>query len=122
MKIIIAGTKYIADFDFVNRKLTKILSNYHNGKKYIDLEVVSGGSEDLDILGDTWATLNKVPVKVFPAVIDIHKSKARKVLNTEMLEYADLLIVFVTETSTPTDELAFAAEEAGLTVRRIKYA
>jgi len=57
-------------------------------------EVVSGGAQGVDRLGEEWAKLNSIPVKVYPADWERHGKAAGPIRNAEMSIYAGGLIAF----------------------------
>lgn len=59
MKIVISGSRTISDYEIV--KLTIIESPF-NGKI---TQIISGGCNGVDILGEKWAKENNIPVKIF---------------------------------------------------------
>lgn len=99
MKVIIAGSRSIVDFETI--------------KKAVDLcpfsitEVVSGGAKGVDLLGEKYAEGEKIPIKVFKpswsnletpgAIIKTnaygkYNAKAGIDRNEQMGDYADALI------------------------------
>ena len=55
-------------------------------------EVVSGGARGVDALGEAWAALRGIPVRVFPADWRRYPRTAGRLRNTEMAHYAEALI------------------------------
>jgi len=84
MKTVIAGSRDITDFDIVQKAIKESGFNI--------TEVVSGKARGIDTTGELWATLNKIPIKTFPADWNRYGKKAGYLRNTEMAEYADALI------------------------------
>lgn len=85
MKVIIAGSRTINDFEPVEKALKK-------GKEVIT-EVVSGCAEGIDTLGEHWAWVHSKKVKKFPANWKKHGRKAGPIRNRKMAEYADAAVV-----------------------------
>ena len=84
MKVIVAGCRYIDDYDVVAQAIKE------SGFKVT--EVVSGRAKGVDKLGERWADHNKIPVKPFPADWDKHGKAAGLIRNEEMARYADALV------------------------------
>ena len=84
MKVIIAGSRGITDYDFICLCVQESCFDIR--------EVVSGTARGVDQLGERWAKENGIPVAKFPADWDKHKKAAGYVRNTDMGEYADGLI------------------------------
>ena len=87
MKVIVAGCRDFKDYDLLKEKL----NHYRNytGKMY---ELVSGGAQGADFLGEKYALENGIPIKHFPADWDKHGRAAGPIRNQQMADYADVLI------------------------------
>lgn len=108
MKVIIAGGRDVFDFDAVSEAVKK--------SHYAISEVVSGGAQGADHLGEIYAAENNIPVKVFPANWDKHGRSAGPIRNGEMAEYADALIAIWDGKSRGTKNMIEQATEKGLQV------
>ncbi len=86
MKAIIAGCRYYTDANFIAIKLNKF-------KPYID-EVLSGGAQGVDQLGERWAEYYSIPVRKYPADWAKHGRAAGPIRNEEMAKDADALFAF----------------------------
>lgn len=84
MKVIIAGSRGITDYQFVCNVIKESCFNI--------TEVVSGTAKGVDQLGERWAKDNNVPVHKFPAEWSRLGKSAGYVRNTDMGKYADCLI------------------------------
>ena len=84
MKVIIAGSRNITDYNSV--KLAIIKSGF-----VID-EIVSGGAKGVDALGEKFAYENCISLKIFPANWDKYGKSAGYIRNQQMAKYADALI------------------------------
>jgi hypothetical protein len=84
MRVIIAGSRSITDYDFVCRVIEESCFDV--------TEVVSGTARGVDQLGERWAKDNGIPVAHFPADWDKYGKSAGYVRNTDMGDYADALI------------------------------
>lgn len=86
MKTIIAGSRSIKDYD----KVAEVINTFH--EKHPITEVVSGGAQGVDTLGEVWAERNGIPFKQFLAEWDIYGRSAGYRRNEEMGDYADCLL------------------------------
>lgn len=64
MKLIIAGTRDIVDYEKVKQGIALFQERHPN---FIITEIVSGGARGVDKLGEDWANENKIPIKRFDA-------------------------------------------------------
>lgn len=115
MKVIIAGGRDFNDYDFLCRKVDKILS------RQIEIEIVSGVAKGADKLGERYAEEHGYPIKRFPADWGTFKKQAGYIRNEEMARYADALIAFWDGRSSGTQHMIIIAEERGLLTRIIYY-
>jgi len=87
MKVIIAGSRTITDENIVREALGKA------GLSAQDItEVVSGGAKGVDLLGKKIAEYHAIPIKKFPADWDKHGKAAGAIRNSQMAQYADMLV------------------------------
>ena len=87
MRIIVAGGR-----DFNNYKILNKVLSYKINPQYDT--IISGKARGADSLGAEWAYKNGIPIKYFPAHWEIYGKGAGFIRNTEMGEYADMLIAF----------------------------
>lgn len=85
MKVIIAGTRGIHDYDLIVETI--------NRSGYQISEVICGEAYGPDRLGETWAISNNIPVKHMPAQWDRYGKAAGPHRNKAMAEYADAAII-----------------------------
>ena len=86
MKVIIAGCRDYANWsDFLNCMDTIT---------YDITEVVSGGSNGGDLVGEEYVYTKNIPLKKFPADWKTHGKAAGPIRNRLMAEYGDALIAF----------------------------
>jgi hypothetical protein len=85
MKVIIAGSRIIKDYELLERAIKK--------SKFEITEVVCGMAKGVDSLGLKWAEEHNVPVKKFPADWEKFGKGAGMIRNQQMAEYADCAIV-----------------------------
>jgi hypothetical protein len=80
-------------------------------------EVVSGRAAGVDTLGETWAEINKIPIKLFPPDRKRYGwPRAAFRRNEEMGDYADALIALWDGKSHGTKHMIDYATQKGLRV------
>lgn len=79
MKVIIAGSRLITDYDLVCAEIAKF--------PHPITEVVSGTAKGVDSLGELWAFENNIPVRRFPANWGLYGKRAGYMRNVQMAEY-----------------------------------
>jgi len=84
MKVIIAGSRTIEDYDRVAEAMA--------ASGYDPTEVVSGGARGVDELGEKWARRHDLPVTQMPADWEEHGKAAGPKRNARMADYADALV------------------------------
>jgi predicted Rossmann fold nucleotide-binding protein DprA/Smf involved in DNA uptake len=131
MKVIIAGGRDYADYERLKKVCTRLLMG--SGVK----EIVSGGAEGADKLGESFAIESAIQITVFPAEWDnvvgkftheIGDKNGRKYWklagierNKKMAAYADALIVFWNMKSKGTKNMIDVAREYKLPVIIVTY-
>jgi SLOG family YspA-like protein len=85
MRVIIAGSRSITDFEVVKAAIKK-------AGFFIDT-VVSGGAVGVDKLGEKWALENATPIKRFLPDWETHGKAAGPIRNSEMVKYAEAAII-----------------------------
>ena len=112
MKTIIAGSRDIEDFQLVLAAV--------KASKFEITEVVSGTAKGADQEGEAWASLNKIPIKRFPAQWTTDEGQfdrgAGHKRNAQMAEYADALIAIWDGSSPGTRNMINLAAQAGLRI------
>ncbi len=89
MKLLIAGSRSFTDYDLLKFTVDEYLSRIK--------EIVSGGAEGADMLGEQYAWDNNIPVKQFrPDYVKYYDKKRYAPLarNIDMAEYCDMAIIF----------------------------
>lgn len=114
MRLIIAGSRDITDYDLIVEKLDVILS------AYMPDEVVSGGARGVDSLGEQWAIAHQIPIKRFPADWRQYGKSAGYKRNVEMAAYATHLVAFWNGQSRGTKHMIDIAHERNLRVRIVR--
>lgn len=95
MKLIVAGSRHF--IDFTATFLDDVI--WTAGIHQQITEIVSGGAEGIDKLGETWTgymdrnSARRVILRRFPADWDKHGKAAGPIRNKQMAEYADTLLL-----------------------------
>lgn len=108
MKVIIAGSRTIDDYNVVQMAIYE--------SNFIIQEVVSGGANGVDKLGEKYANESRIPIKIFQAMWKISGRKAGFLRNLEMAKYADALIAIWDGESKGTKNMIDLAKNYGLKV------
>jgi len=85
MKVIIAGSRQIEDYDALKTLIEKT--------GWDITEVVSGGCRGVDSMGEQWAEEHAIPVRTFVADWARFGREAGELRNRDMAAYADGLIL-----------------------------
>lgn len=117
MKLIIAGGRKFRDFD----KLINVCDYYLKNKSTNNIEIISGGADGVDRLGEKYAEKRNIRVVLFPAKWNVYGRKAGYLRNIEMAEYADALIAFWDGQSKGTKHMIDTAIKNGLDIRIFRY-
>lgn len=99
MKLIIAGSRNIAQISFIRQAMSIVQS------KVEVTEIVSGNARGVDSLGEQFAKENNIPLKLFPADWNKYGRAAGMRRNAEMAEYADGLLAIWDGISTGTNNM-----------------
>lgn len=108
MKVIIAGSRDFHDYDIV---LSAIKESQFNIS-----EVVSGGANGVDAMGEQYAEENNIILKIYPADWKKHGNAAGPIRNKQMAKYADALIAIQKDNSKGTKNMIETALKEGLKV------
>lgn len=113
-KIIVAGGREFQKY----RLLTRVLIQHGVGTND---EIVSGGARGADMLGETYAKRNNIPLKIFNA--DWHNlgKKAGVIRNAQMADYADEAIVFWDGQSRGSKNMIDNMNKRNKPVKIVKY-
>jgi len=108
MKTIIAGSRDINDPAHV------VEAVFQSG--FDITEVVSGGAPGVDKLGEDFAQVANLPLKVFPANWDQFGNPAGPIRNRQMAEYADAAIIVWDGYSSGSRDMLMVVRKNGLKV------
>lgn len=110
MKVIVAGSRSITDYEFVKNAIED------SGLHHQITEIVSGGALGVDQLGEHYATEKGLVVTRFLPLYDVHGERAPFLRNIKMAEYADALVAIWNGFSRGTQHMIAQAERRGLKV------
>lgn len=116
MKVIIAGSRNIPDYNATYTMLYNRLWNLH----WKITEVVSGGADGADQIGERYAAIQSIPVKRFLPDWDTHGKAAGPIRNALMASYADALIALWDGKSRGTENMIQEAMKRQLKVEIVK--
>lgn len=122
-KIIIAGGRDFADYDFLKRKLSQFIKNHPNRR----FTIVSGAARGADSLGEQYAREKVIPIKRFPADWNHLGRSAGYIRNTQMLDYITqpdcegYVLAFWDGKSKGTAHMIKSAKRAGVQVEIYPY-
>ena len=113
MKTIIAGGRNVTDAEFVFAAI--------QNSGFQITEVVSGAAHGVDEIGERWAGIHGVPVKLFPADWPKYGNGAGPIRNREMAAYADALVAVWNGVSRGTKNMIDEAKKRGLKIHVAVY-
>lgn len=108
MRVIIAGSRTIADFSEVETAI--------KNSGFAITEVISGGCAGPDLLGERWALHNLIPKRTFVADWKNLGKAAGPIRNSEMAANADALILIWDGESRGSQDMLNKANVKGLKV------
>lgn len=108
MRVIIAGTRTITDYEAVCQAI--------RSSGFEITEVVSGHAQGVDRLGELWAHKHGLEVKLFKPQWDIQGKVAGPIRNRQMAEYAEALIAVWDSKSLGTKNMIDTAKRLGLKI------
>ncbi len=113
MKVIVAGSRGFDNYNFLAKKLDKILQD-------VNPTIICGEARGADTLGKKYAELHSYKVMSFPA--DWSKGKgAGYIRNEQMAENADALVAFWDGKSKGTEHMIKTMKSMNKPVRVVKY-
>jgi len=108
MKVIIAGSRSIEDYNLLLEAISK--------SEFWISEVVCGGARGADLLGERYAKENHIKLEMFLANWDAYGKRAGYLRNEQMAKYADCLIALWDGKSRGTKHMIDLAKKDGLRV------
>ena len=114
-KVIIAGGRDFNNFSLLKEKCNEILVNQK------DIQVVSGGANGADRLGEKYAAQRGYRIQQFLANWSKYGKSAGYIRNKQMAEYACALIAFWGKKSKGTKHMIDLAKKHKLLIRVVRY-
>ena len=115
MKVIIAGSRSITDYDAVKKAIED------SGWKDAISLVISGGARGVDTLGERWATEEGIVFERFLPEYTMYYGKSAPITrNRKMAERADALILVWDGKSRGSKNMLETAEELGLSIHLVE--
>ncbi|HHQ2481047.1 TPA: DUF2493 domain-containing protein [Bacillus cereus] len=115
MKVIVAGSRKFNDYKKLCETLNRLLCRYNLS----EVEIVSGGANGADKLGERYAKDKGCLLKVYPAEWDVYGKSAGYRRNVQMAEYANSCVVFWDGKSKGTKHMIDIAEKHKLNLRKV---
>ena len=106
MKVIIAGSRHMPSSAY------PLIGQAIKASGFTVSEVVCGMAKGADALGMSWAVVNKVQVKKFPADWKTYHKGAGPIRNRQMRDYADALILFIWQNSRGSTNMLLQMQQA----------
>lgn len=106
MKIIVAGSRDVFEYDLLKSFMVKIC------KKYDITHVISGKAKGMDSCGEFWAVEHGIPIIDMPADWSQGR-KAGPLRNIDMLKVADIILVIKRTNSRGSEHMSSIARSSG---------
>ena len=90
LRVIIAGGRDFNDYALLSRVVSKFLAEQSD----TNIEIVSGGAQGADALGERYAQENHLPVTRYPANWQQYGKAAGHIRNKQMADHANALVAF----------------------------
>ena|SRR3990172_8219908 len=118
MKVIIAGSRVLNKAEYLDKAMIAAFNKWmsedqEHWQKYYRPEIVSGGANGVDFLGEQMAKRCMLQCTVFPADWDKYGKSAGYKRNIQMAEYADALIAVWDGKSKGTKHMIDIMEKMG---------
>lgn len=91
IKVIIAGSRTFDDYELLCTKVEHYLSQFTENSQ---IEIVSGGAQGADALGERYAKEHGLALAMFLADWKKYGNAAGPIRNEKMAEYSDIAIIF----------------------------
>ncbi|MEX3625117.1 DUF2493 domain-containing protein [Viridibacillus arvi] len=117
IKVVVGGSRGFSDYGLLKSKLDTILKDY----EYSQIEIVSGGAEGADKLGERYAEEHGCKLTMFIPDWDMFGGSAGMRRNVEMAHYGDCVICFWDGVSRGTKGMINTCISKSKTVQIIRY-
>ena len=115
MKIIIAGSRNINNYELIKETMDNILKTLN-----IPITIISGGANGVDKLGERYALEKHLGLTVYPADWDTYGKSAGYIRNEQMANVGNMLVAFWDGKSKGTKHMIDLAEKYNLIIKIIK--
>jgi hypothetical protein len=118
LKVIVAGSREFNDYQKLRETLDRLLYRYQPA----EVEIVSGGANGADKLGERYAKEKGCLLKIFPVSPtdwERYGKSAGYRRNVQMAEYADSCVVFWNMKSRGAKHMIDIAEQRKLNLRKV---
>lgn len=112
MKVAIVGSRDFNDYEYLEACMESIFFHEANSIDWI----ISGSARGADRLGEKYAWMHSIPLKVFPAMWDEYGKKAGYLRNIDIVDAADIICAFWDGESKGTKHTIDIAKKKGKTV------
>lgn len=116
MRLIVAGSRNFHNYTLLKYKLRHILQNVKE-----DIEIVSGGAQGADKLGERFAREYGYRIRIFEADWDTYGKSAGHIRNEQMAGYASHCVCFWDKRSKGTQSMIHFANKYKLPLRVITF-
>ena len=116
LKLAVVGSRSCTDKTLVFEYLSILLSAWKVKEDVFNIEIVSGGAKGPDSIAERFVLINRIPTKIFPPDWDKHGKSAGFIRNMEIVDYADMVLVFWDQKSKGTKHTIDLALKAGKSV------
>lgn len=117
IRVVVAGSRGFNHYELLKRKMIHYLSRY----KPEEVEIVSGGANGADKLGERFAREYGCSIKRFIPDWDTLGKGAGYIRNSDMAKYGDAVVVFWDGTSKGTKHMINLAEKEGKALKVVRY-
>lgn len=120
--VIVCGGRDFDNKQLLTESLDKILADYN------DIDIITGGANGADTLGEDYAIEHRIPHTVFPAKWELFGKSAGFIRNARMLQYAKdeadetpVVVAFWDGKSRGTKHMIDISKSGGATVHIVRY-
>jgi hypothetical protein len=113
MKVVISGSRTCNDKELIYKTL--------NESKFEITELISGGAQGVDLIGEEWARSKNIPIKCYKPHYAIENPRYAPLLrNADMAQYGDALIAIWKDNSRGTKHMISCMEKLNKPMEIIK--
>ena len=113
MKVIVAGSRDVRDFDAVSKAI--------KDSGFEVTLIIHEGARGVDTLAEKWAVKNDIPFEKYPADWDQYNKAAGHIRNSQMAAAGEALVAIRKDGSRGTTNMIEQAKKKGLPVYIVEY-